>query len=79
VSSIEDFTFNLGLTFVRGIDIKFCGTCDVPGTWDHALDLVRNGTINPESIISHTLPLDEAMKGYDLFKSREAMKVVLKP
>jgi threonine dehydrogenase-like Zn-dependent dehydrogenase len=79
VSSIEDFTMNLGLTFVRGIDIKFVGTCDVPGNWEPVLGLIKSGDLQPEAIISHTLPLDQAMRGYELFKAREAMKVVLKP
>jgi alcohol dehydrogenase len=79
VSSLEDFTMNLGMIFVRGIDIKFVGTVDVPGVWDQTLDMVRDGHLQPEWIISHRLSLDEAMKGYDLFKAREAMKVVLRP
>jgi threonine dehydrogenase-like Zn-dependent dehydrogenase len=79
VSSIEDFTMNLGLTFVRGIDIKFCGTCDVPARWDLGIEMVKKGEIDGAAIISHTLPLEDALKGYELFKAREAMKVVLKP
>jgi threonine dehydrogenase-like Zn-dependent dehydrogenase len=79
VSSIEDFTINLGLTFLRGVDVKFCGTTDILRRWDDALRMVAEGTLKGDSIISHSLPLDDAMRGYDLFKSRQAMKVVLKP
>jgi threonine dehydrogenase-like Zn-dependent dehydrogenase len=79
VSSIEEFTINLGMTFLRAVDIKFCGTCDVPGIWDRTLDLVADGTLDPEAIISHRMKLEDAMKGYELFGNREAMKVVLTP
>jgi len=79
VSSLEDFTMNLGMVFVRGIDIKFVGTCNVPGIWDRTLEMVKDGHLQPDSIISHRMKLDEALEGYELFKSREAMKVVLRP
>ena len=79
VSSLEDFTINLGLTFLRGVDVKFCGTTDILKRWDSALELVRSGQVHGEAIISHTLALEDALHGYDLFKSRQAMKVVLKP
>jgi threonine dehydrogenase-like Zn-dependent dehydrogenase len=45
------------------------------------LDRIRAGEIDPSFVISHTLPLDEAPRGYDLFKNKqdECTKVVLKP
>lgn len=79
VSSLEDFTINLGLTFLRGVDVKFCGTCDVPHTWDTTFEMIEAGTLDPESIISHRMKLDDALEGYELFRKREAMKVVLSP
>jgi len=79
VSSLEDFTINLGLTFLRAIDVKFCGTCDVPHTWDTTMAMIEDGTLDPESIISHRFKLDDALEGYRLFQAREAMKVVLTP
>jgi len=71
----------LGLTvaFVNAVDIKFCGTANVPGRWDRALELIRDGAADPSAIISHRLSLQEAVEGYRLFDSRQALKVVLRP
>ena len=44
-----------------------------------AMDAVESGAIDPLPIISHTLPLAEAALGYELFDSRRARKVLLKP
>ncbi len=41
------------------------------------LDLVAEGRLDPTPVITHTLPLEEAVEGYRLFDRREATKVVL--
>jgi len=43
------------------------------------MDAVVSGRIDPLPIISHRLPLSDAPRGYELFESHEAMKVVLTP
>jgi threonine dehydrogenase-like Zn-dependent dehydrogenase len=45
------------------------------------LERVERGEINPERIITHTLPLEQAPHGYDIFKHKKdnCEKVVLKP
>ena len=45
------------------------------------LPLVRLGKLKPARIITHTLPLAEAPKGYAIFDRKEdrAIKVMLKP
>ncbi len=45
------------------------------------LERIRNGEIDPSFIISHTLPLEDAPKGYKMFRDKqdECVKVVLKP
>jgi len=43
------------------------------------LGCVQRGEIDPTFVITHTLPLDEAPRGYDMFLSKEdCEKVVLK-
>ena len=79
VYSEPEMEFPLNLTFVKGIDLKFCGTANIVGRWDDALALIAGGTVDPQSIISHRLPLEDAVRGYELFAAREAMKVVLTP
>ena len=59
--------------------VLFAGMCPVHAWWDRSMDAVRTGAIDPLPIISHVLPLDEAPTGYELFDSRRATKVVLKP
>ena len=52
---------------------------DIQGHMDEVIELIRDGRIDPKVIISHRLPLDEGPKGYELFDSKEALKVVLDP
>jgi threonine dehydrogenase-like Zn-dependent dehydrogenase len=79
VHADPEWTVPLSLLFVRAVEIKFCGTANIVGRWDRALELIRDGAANPAAIISHRLPLDDAVAGYQLFDSRQALKVVLTP
>ncbi len=79
VYSEPEMEFPLNLTFVKGIDLKFCGTANIIGRWDDALALITSGAADPAAIISHRLPLDDAVHGYELFEARAAMKVALTP
>ncbi|HEV3474391.1 MAG TPA: alcohol dehydrogenase catalytic domain-containing protein [Actinomycetota bacterium] len=75
----ETLELQLGVAWSRMLRFVFGGLCPVHAWWDKAMQAVADGKIDPLPIISHTLPLDEAPKGYDLFQRREATKVVLKP
>jgi alcohol dehydrogenase len=79
VYSELEHSVSFGEIWRRNITIKMGGSCNVQAYWDHALDLVTAGTIDPTVIITHTMPLEEALRGYELFEAREALKVVLKP
>lgn len=69
----------LQLMFLKSVNLIFGGTANVPGRWDSVIEHIENGDMHPESIISHRLKLDQAIEGYELFRTREAMKVVLTP
>ncbi|MGI8607631.1 MAG: alcohol dehydrogenase catalytic domain-containing protein [Candidatus Dormibacteria bacterium] len=69
----------LQLMFLKAIDLKFGGTANVPGRWDSVIEHIENGDMHPDSIISHRMKLEQAIEGYELFRSHEAMKVVLTP
>jgi threonine dehydrogenase-like Zn-dependent dehydrogenase len=45
------------------------------------LERVENGDIDPSFVVTHHLPLDQAPRGYEIFKNKEeeCIKVVLKP
>lgn len=64
-------------TFMRRLTIRFGGLCPVAVYWRDALELVERGAVEPTDIITHRMPLDDAVEGYDLFERREALKVVL--
>jgi threonine dehydrogenase-like Zn-dependent dehydrogenase len=72
----ERYELPMGVAWVRGIDIRFSGMANIHAHWDDALMAIAKGELEPTKIISHRLPLDDAEKGYELFKSREALKVV---
>lgn len=79
VYSSESTELQLGVSWSRGLTYRFAGVAPVQAWWEQALAAVQDGTIDPLPIISHTLPLDEAVEGYRMFDMREATKVLLKP
>jgi threonine dehydrogenase-like Zn-dependent dehydrogenase len=68
----------IGDMWLKNITVM-AGVANIQGHMDELLELIRDGRIDPKAIISHRLPLDEAAKGYELFDSKEALKVVLDP
>jgi threonine dehydrogenase-like Zn-dependent dehydrogenase len=79
VHSDQELELPLNTTFVKAIDLKFCGTANIIGRWDESLAMVSSGAVHPEAIISHRMPLEDGVRGYRLFDRREALKVVLIP
>ena len=57
------------------------GQCHVHRYMGALLGRIERGEIDPTRIITHTLPLEEAPNGYDIFKHKrdDCEKVVLKP
>lgn len=77
--TIESIELQLGMIWLRTLRFVMSGFCPISSYWEEAMHAVADGKIDPLPIISHTLPLDEAPKGYDMFDRREATKVLLKP
>lgn len=75
----ETTEIQLGVAWTRMLSYVFGGICPVHAWWDEALKAVLDGKIDPMPLVSHTMPLEEAPTGFDLFAKREAIKVVLKP
>ena len=48
-------------------------------TWRRMVQMIEAGQINMKPLISHILPLDEYERGFELVKSGEIQKVLLKP
>ena len=69
----------IGVWWIRALQVRFAGTTPVHAWWDRAMAEVRAGRLDPSPIVSHRLALEEAPKGYELFDTRQASKVLLKP
>jgi threonine dehydrogenase-like Zn-dependent dehydrogenase len=69
-----------GSVMNRSITIK-TGQTHVQRYMKPLLEKIQNGDIDPTFIITHELPLEEAPRGYEMFKQKEddCVKVVLKP
>ena len=79
VYGAERYEIPMGVAWIRGIDLRFSGMANVHATWDDALGAIAAGELDPTLAITHRMPLEDAVEGYELFGSREAMKVVLEP
>jgi 2-desacetyl-2-hydroxyethyl bacteriochlorophyllide A dehydrogenase len=75
----ETVEAQLGVWWARALTVRFAGICPVHSWWERALDELRAGRIDPRPLISHRLPLADAPRGYELFDTREATKVLLLP
>jgi threonine dehydrogenase-like Zn-dependent dehydrogenase len=70
--------FPMGAVVNRALTIR-SGQCHVHRYMPRLLDHIRKGDIDPSFIVTHRLPLDEAPRGYHMFKHKEdgCLKVVL--
>ncbi|HEV8648446.1 MAG TPA: alcohol dehydrogenase catalytic domain-containing protein [Actinomycetes bacterium] len=79
VYASEILQAQVGVWWARALDIRFTGTTPIHAWWERAMAEVESGRIDPIPLISHRLPLDEAARGYELFDTRQATKVLLEP
>ncbi len=72
--------FPMGSVMNRSLTIR-AGQCHVQRYMRPLLDRIRNGEIDPSFVISHQLPLDEAPRGFEIFRDKQdnCTKIVLKP
>ena len=66
--------------FFKDLTLKM-GICNARNYMAPLMPLVQGGKLRPARIITHTMPLAEAPKGYAIFDKKEdrAIKVMLKP
>lgn len=69
-----------GAAFAKGLTFKM-GQTHVQKYLRPLLERVARGDIDPSFVITHRMSLDDAPRGYDIFKKKqdECIKVVLKP
>jgi threonine dehydrogenase-like Zn-dependent dehydrogenase len=72
--------FPIGAVMNRSLTIK-SGQCHVHRYMRPLLERILGGEIDPTFIVTHRIPLAEAVHGYDVFKNKkeDCLKVVLKP
>ena len=72
--------FPLGQIFDKGLRMRF-GQSTPQRDIDELLGWVKDRKVRLDDIITHSLPLEEAPRGYDIFneKKEDCVKVVLKP
>jgi threonine dehydrogenase-like Zn-dependent dehydrogenase len=72
--------FPIGAVMNRSLTIR-SGQCHVHRYLRPLLARIQNGEIDPSYIITHRLSLDDAPRGYELFKHKrdDCLKVVLTP
>lgn len=72
--------FPLGPFFTRNVNIRM-GQAPARHLMPEIYDLIIKKEIDPTSIITHTLPLEQASLGYEKFNNHEddCIKVILKP
>jgi len=72
--------FLFGDVFETGLSIKG-GQTHAQNYMPQLLEHIAKGELHPEAIITHTLPLAEAARGYEIFekKQEDCRKVVLTP
>jgi threonine dehydrogenase-like Zn-dependent dehydrogenase len=75
----EKLTADINAMIFKDLDIV--GSLASPNAFKPSLDMMEVDKIKAEEIISHTLPLEEADKAFDLIyeERSKAIKIILKP
>jgi S-(hydroxymethyl)glutathione dehydrogenase/alcohol dehydrogenase len=75
-----EFPFPMFHAFLKDISFKI-GVCPVKRYMGKLLDTISQGKMDPSQIVTHTMSLDDAPRGYDIFTHRKenCIKVLLKP
>ena len=73
-------TFPMGVAINKGLRFRM-GQTPVHRYKQMLLDKVLAGELNPDLVISHVMPIDEAPAAYEMFAKKQdgCTKVVLKP
>lgn len=74
----DEISIPFGDMWLRNVTM-YTGIANIQAHMDEVMELVRDGKLRPKQIISHRMPLTAAAEGYELFDSKEALKVVLDP
>lgn len=73
-------SFNFPLLKALTWDLTFrTGLANIHRDIDETLELVSSGRIDPSRVLSHQVPLADAVQAYEMFDKRQATKIFLVP
>ena len=69
---------HMGLVWIKALTVK-SGHANVIAHVDRVLGMLAAGTLDPAPLVTHHLPLVDALEAYEIYDRREALKIVLAP
>jgi 2-desacetyl-2-hydroxyethyl bacteriochlorophyllide A dehydrogenase len=69
---------HMGVVWIKGLGWR-TGQANVIGHLDRVLAMLSAGVLDPSSLVTHHMGLDEAPEAYAIYDRREALKIVLRP
>ena len=72
-------TFPLDLSEVYQKELKICGSFINPDTQGHAVEMINNGRIRLDPIITHSYPVEQLEEGIKKQMSKDSIKVIIEP
>ncbi len=74
----EPAEVHMGVVWIKGLAWR-TGQANVIGHLDRVLAMLSAGVIDPSSLVTHRMSLDDAPEAYAIYDRREALKIVLRP
>ncbi|MGA7617655.1 MAG: alcohol dehydrogenase family protein [Thermoanaerobaculia bacterium] len=78
ISAAESFQYPLMSALAKDVSFRI-GVANVLRDIDATLKLVETGRIDPLLVVSHRIPLTDAVEGYRLFDEKKANKILIHP
>jgi threonine dehydrogenase-like Zn-dependent dehydrogenase len=69
---------HMGVVWIKGLSWR-TGQSNVIGHLDRVLAMLAAGVLDPSSLVTHRMSLDDAPEAYAIYDRREALKIVLRP
>ena len=74
----EPVEVHMGVVWIKGLALR-TGQANVIGHLDRVLAMLSAGVLDPSSLVTHRMSLDDAPEAYAIYDRREALKIVLRP
>jgi 2-desacetyl-2-hydroxyethyl bacteriochlorophyllide A dehydrogenase len=74
----ERVDVHLGLAWLKSLTIRG-GQANVIAHIDPVLSMLAHGELDPSSLVTHHMSLDDAAEAYEVYNNRKALKIILRP